>query len=196
MTHMQYSQRITPSELAAIRGRWQRWAAELRAEVAIMRPGERTALEHLADCLPGMPHVTLSGGPDFSWPPREAFRMASHHHIANVEYLNPWFLTADGWQSYRDALSALPGLAEACERINARNAKHPGETPATCTGESMEPTPGTGERSPGSGDPSPQIPKIIPRNQEFIPQKRGLVPNKRGLVHRDGSRTITAHVHR
>jgi hypothetical protein len=70
MTNTQYSQRMTPSDLAVIRTRWQRWAARMRGEVAMLPLDERIALERLADCLPGIPHVTLYGGPDFSWPPR------------------------------------------------------------------------------------------------------------------------------
>ena len=100
--------KLKPSQLLAIRGRWHRWAATMRVEVAALTLTERSALERLADGLSVIPRVSYYGGPTQDWPPHEAYRLAARYQIANVEYFNPWFITEDGWRSYEMAFFNLP----------------------------------------------------------------------------------------
>ena len=97
---------LKPSKLLAIRQRWYRWAKKMRQEVAALSLTERSALEHLCDNLSIVTRVSYYGGPTYDWPPPDALKLARQYNV-DFDYLNPWFITADGWQSYQMAWKKL-----------------------------------------------------------------------------------------
>jgi hypothetical protein len=97
----------TGKDLELIRGSWYVWARNYRQLVKNFDQHERDEIEILSKMIPPC-KITAYGGPPHNWPPDLAFMLARQYKIKDVEWLNPWFATEEGWQEYKTAFENLP----------------------------------------------------------------------------------------
>jgi len=67
------------------------------------------------------PQMTIFGGLAHDWPPVQTFQMAARYHL-NVELLNCWYLSDEGWQAFQELWTSLPEpvgelYTEACVQL-------------------------------------------------------------------------------
>lgn len=97
----------TGADLEVIRGNWFCWARDYHQVVKNMDPHQREELRILSEMLPPC-NITVYGGPPHNWPPELAYMLAKQYKIEDVQWLNPWFVTEEGWQGYKTAFENLP----------------------------------------------------------------------------------------
>lgn len=110
----------TGQELARIRANWWSWAYELRQTVKSLDDYHREQLRILSEMLPAC-KITVYGGPPHDWPPADAYRLAKQYRIDDIEWLNAWFITEEGWQSYVTAFNDLGEITGLSTPLSGQN---------------------------------------------------------------------------
>lgn len=98
--------RATAKEVQRARAEWYQFHYENRQRAKAQDRDTLQAYQYAASMI-AAPQMTVFGGLAHDWPERRAYELAGRDRL-NVDLINPWYLSANGWNEFQRLWAQLP----------------------------------------------------------------------------------------
>lgn len=98
--------KITALEVQKSRADWYAFHFENRARIRTMAKEEVYTYQRVAQFIPE-PEMTVFGGLKADYPERSVYELSNQWHL-DVNLVNPWYLTDEGWEKFQRLWKNLP----------------------------------------------------------------------------------------
>lgn len=98
--------KITALDIQRSRADWYAFHYENRTRLLAMSKEEIYSYQRVCELIPA-PEMTIFGGVKDDYPNRAAYELAKQWNL-DVNLVNPWYVSDEGWEQYQSLFSQLP----------------------------------------------------------------------------------------